>query len=90
MEKSFAEFRKAMGERLRAARGDLTQAELAELTRYTQQMISRYESGRVPKAFWFLANLSEAGVDVDHVLTGRRRRGPGARRLRAPGGSERG
>lgn len=83
MEKSFAEFRTAMGERLHAARGDLTQAELAELTRYTQQMISRYESGRVPKAFWFLANLSEAGVDIDYVLTGRRRRGPGARRLSA-------
>lgn len=81
MEKTFKEFRKAMGERLREARGDLTQAETAELARYTQQMISRYESGRVPKAFWFLANLSEAGLDVDYVLTGRRRRKPGAARL---------
>lgn len=81
MEDTFREFRKAMGERLRDARGSLTQAQLAELTRYTQQMISRYESGRVPKAFWFLANLSEAGLDVDWVLTGRRRRKTGARRL---------
>lgn len=81
MEASFQEFRKAIGQRIRSARGDLTQAQLAELTHYTQQMISRYESGRVPKAFWFLAGLSEAGVDVDYVLTGHRRRKTGSARV---------
>jgi hypothetical protein len=46
-------------------------------------MISRYESGRIPRSFWFLANLSDAtGLDVDHVLTGRRRRKPGGTQLR--------
>lgn len=85
MEKEFAEFRVAMAHRLRQARGDLTQARLAELTGYTQQMISRYESGRIPRSFWFLANLSSAtGLDVDHVLTGRRRRKPGSIRLKRP------
>lgn len=83
MESKFADFRVAMAQRLRAARGDLTQAQLAEVTGYTQQMISRYESGRIPRSFWFLANLSHAtGLDVDHVLTGRRRRKPGATQLR--------
>ena len=81
MEKEFADFRIAMARRLRQARGDLTQAQLARLTGYTQQMISRYESGRIPRSFWFLANLSSAtGLDVDHVLTGRRRRKPGSTR----------
>jgi hypothetical protein len=45
-------------------------------------MISRYESGRVPKAFWFLAELSaDAGLDVDYILTGRRRRKPGGTKM---------
>lgn len=83
MEKAYAEFRLAMARRLRQARGDLTQARLAELTGYTQQMISRYESGRIPRSFWFLANLSHStGLDVDYVLTGRRRRKPGSTRLK--------
>ncbi|MGH7565141.1 MAG: helix-turn-helix domain-containing protein [Gemmatimonadota bacterium] len=85
MEKEFSDFRAAMAHRLRQARGDLTQAQLAQLTGYTQQMISRYESGRIPRSFWFLANLSSAtGLDVDHVLTGRRRRKPGSTRLKRP------
>ncbi|HUP00484.1 MAG TPA: helix-turn-helix transcriptional regulator [Gemmatimonadota bacterium] len=82
MDESFEEFRKQLAGRLREARGELTQAQLAEITRYTQQMISRYESGRIPKSFWFLAGLSgAAGLDVDYVLTGKRRRKPGATRL---------
>ena len=82
MEDTFKEFRKGVAERLRGARGELTQAQLAEITKYTQQMISRYESGRVPKAFWFLAGLSEnAGLDVNYILTGRRRRKPGGTKL---------
>jgi predicted transcriptional regulator len=82
MEETFKEFRKGVAERLRGARGELTQAQLAEITKYTQQMISRYESGRVPKAFWFLAELSaDAGLDVNYVLTGRRRRKPAATKL---------
>ena len=84
MDPSFAGFRKSMSDRLRRARGDLSQAQLAELTRFTQQMISRYENGRVPKAFWFLAGLSEAGIDVDWLLTGRRRRRTGSTRLARP------
>lgn len=84
MDRSFAEFRDSLADRLRRARGDLSQAQLAELTRYTQQMISRYENGRVPKAFWFLAGLSEAGIDVDWLLTGRRRRRAGSTRLTRP------
>jgi transcriptional regulator with XRE-family HTH domain len=84
MDPSFAGFRKGMSGRLRRARGDLSQAQLAELTRFTQQMISRYENGRVPKAFWFLAGLSEAGIDVDWLLTGRRRRRTGSTRLARP------
>jgi hypothetical protein len=36
----------------------------------------------VPKAFWFLAELSaDAGLDVNYILTGRRRRKPGATKL---------
>ena len=82
MEQTFKEFRQGVSQRLREARNELTQAQLAQITKYTQQMISRYESGRVPKAFWFLAGLSEnAGLDVDYILTGRRRRKPGATRL---------
>ena len=82
MEQTFKEFKKAVAARLREARGELTQAQLAEITKYTQQMISRYESGRIPKAFWFLAGLSaDAGLDVDYILTGRRRRKPGGTRL---------
>jgi transcriptional regulator with XRE-family HTH domain len=82
VEDTFKEFRKGIAERLREARSELTQAQLAEITRYTQQMISRYESGRVPRAFWFLAGLSEnAGLDVDYILTGRRRRKPGGKKL---------
>ncbi|MGH7570813.1 MAG: helix-turn-helix domain-containing protein [Gemmatimonadota bacterium] len=85
MEKEFVNFRVGMAHRLRQARGDLTQAQLAQLTGYTQQMISRYESGRIPRSFWFLANLSSAtGLDIDHVLTGRRRRKPGSTRLKRP------
>ena len=84
MDRSFAEFRDGLADRLRRARGDLSQAQLAELARYTQQMISRYENGRVPKAFWFLAGLSEAGIDVDWLLTGRRRRRAGSTRLTRP------
>ena len=85
MAKTFEEFRDECAKRLREARGELTQAQLAEMTRYTQQMISRYENGRVPKAFWFLSGLSgEAGVDVDYVLTGKRRRKPGATKLKKP------
>lgn len=81
MDRAFAEFRDGLSDRLRRARGDLSQAQLAELAHYTQQMISRYENGRVPKAFWFLAGLSEAGIDVDWLLTGRRRRRSGSTRL---------
>lgn len=81
MDRSYKKFRKELADRLRRARGDLSQDQLAELTRYTQQMISRYENGRVPKAFWFLAGLSEAGIDVDWLLTGRRRRRAGKTRL---------
>ena len=82
MEHTFPEFRDGFAKRLRAARGDLTQAQLAALTDYTQQMVSRYESGRVPRAYWFLAGLSEkTGLDVDYLLTGRRRRDAGKRRL---------
>lgn len=86
MDETFQEFRKAVARRIREARGDMTQAQLAEITRYTQQMISRYESGRIPKSFWFLAGLSqEAGLDVDYLLTGKRRRKSGATRLRKKG-----
>ncbi|CAN5235670.1 MAG: helix-turn-helix transcriptional regulator [Gemmatimonadetes bacterium] len=82
MDGSFPEFRKAVARRIREARADLTQAQLAEITSYTQQMISRYESGRIPKSFWFLAGLSqEAGLDVDYLLTGKRRRKTGATKL---------
>lgn len=82
MEQTFKEFKRGVAERLRGARGELTQAQLAEITKYTQQMISRYESGRVPKAFWFLAELSaDAGLDVDYILTGRRRRKPGGTKM---------
>jgi len=81
VETSFEEFRKAFAGRLRQARGDLTQAQLAELTKYTQQMVSRYEGGRVPRAYWFLAGLSETGLDVGYLLTGRRRRRPGSARV---------
>ena len=84
METTFAEFRRGLARRLKSARGELTQADVAELTRFTQQMISRYESGRVPRALWFLANLSRAGLDVNWLLTGRRRSRPGARRLPRP------
>jgi transcriptional regulator with XRE-family HTH domain len=84
MDRSFPEFRNGLADRLRRARGDLSQAQLAELTHYTQQMISRYENGRVPKAFWFLAGLSEAGIDVDWLMTGRRRRRAGSTRLTRP------
>jgi len=83
MEASFEEFREGVAARLRSARGDLTQAQLAALTDYTQQMISRYENGRIPRSYWYLAGLSErTGLDVDYVLTGKRRRKPGATTIR--------
>ncbi|MFN2383780.1 MAG: helix-turn-helix domain-containing protein [Gemmatimonadota bacterium] len=77
MDKAFQEFRKTTAQRLRRARGELTQAQLGDITEYSQQMISRYESGRIPKAYWYLAGLSKAGVDIDFILTGRRRRSVG-------------
>ena len=86
MDRSFAEFRKTLADRLRRARGELSQAQLAELSRHTQQMISRYENGRVPRSFWFLAGLSEAGIDVGWLLTGRRRRRSGSTRVERPAG----
>lgn len=83
METSFEEFREGMAARLRAARGNMTQAELAALTDYTQQMISRYENGRIPRSYWYLAGLSgQVGLDVDYILTGKRRRKPGATSIR--------
>ena len=42
--------------RLRDEAG-VTQAEFAKQTDYSQQMVSRYESGRMPKAFYFLAMM---------------------------------
>ena len=83
MEASFEEFREGMATRLRAARGNMTQAQLAGLTDYTQQMISRYENGRIPRSYWYLAGLSgRADLDVDYILTGKRRRKPGATSIR--------
>lgn len=84
MEKSYTEFRDGVAARLREVRGELSQSKVAGMTQYTQQMISRYENGRVPRSFWFLAGLSKAGLDVDYVLTGQRRREPGATRLSPP------
>lgn len=81
MESSYEDFRRGVAERLREARSEFSQSQVAEMTKYTQQMISRYENGRVPRSFWFLAGLSEAGLDVDYVLTGKKRRTPGATRL---------
>jgi transcriptional regulator with XRE-family HTH domain len=83
MEASFEEFREGVAARLRSARGDLTQAQLAGLTDYTQQMISRYENGRIPRSYWYLAGLSgHAGLDIDYILTGKRRRKLGATTVR--------
>lgn len=84
MEETYEEFRRGLARRLREIRGELTQAQLAEMARYTQQMVSRYESGRVPRSYWFLANLaSRAGVDVGYLLTGERPR-PARRRRKKP------
>ncbi|MCA1571340.1 MAG: helix-turn-helix domain-containing protein [Chloroflexi bacterium] len=76
MKRNFGDWRFAFARRLRAERERLgTQAELADAAAYTQQMISRYESGRVPRGFWFLANvLARTDVDLQYVLTGRRAR----------------
>ena len=74
MERSFEDWKAGFARRLRAERQatERTQADLAADTKYTQQMISRYESGRVPKALWFVARLlHDTDVDVRYVLTGR-------------------
>lgn len=68
--KEFAEFKKLFANQLRAVRGTSTQVQLALLTKFSQQMISRYESGRVPKVVWFLRGLAAAGIDVNKLLLG--------------------
>lgn len=72
--KPYKQFRREFAQRLQRERAVLgvTQAAMAEECDYTQQMISRYESGRVPRSLWFLANAAVAGYDVLYLLTGRR------------------
>jgi tetratricopeptide (TPR) repeat protein len=67
----YREFQRAVAGRLVHARRDSSQNGLAKELGYSQQMISRYESGRIPKCFFFLARLVERRkVDVNWILAG--------------------
>lgn len=67
----YREFQRQVAGRLAGARGEVSQNRLAKELGYSQQMISRYESGRIPKCFLYLARLSERrNVDVNWVLAG--------------------
>ena len=72
----YQRWRVAAGKRLQAERerAAVTQAELAAETDFTQQMISRYEGGRIGKSLYFTANMLKAGYDVHYILTGRRKK----------------
>jgi len=78
----FAEFKKFFAKQLREMRGRLTQAQLAYITKYTQQMVSRYESGRIPKAYWFLYGLARAGVGLNKLFLGRKQKPMTHRRMK--------
>ncbi|MFN2433265.1 MAG: hypothetical protein ABR599_10725 [Gemmatimonadota bacterium] len=67
----YREFQRAVASRLVHARSRSSQNGLAREIGYSQQMISRYESGRIPKCFFFLARLVERReVDVNWILAG--------------------
>ena len=58
--------------RLRQARGKLSRRALAELIGYSEQMILKYEHGRIPKAVQFLEALTKArGTSPTWLLLGK-------------------
>ncbi len=58
--------------RLRQARGKLSRRALAELTGYSEQMILKYEHGRIPKGVQFLEAFSKAcGTSSNWLLLGK-------------------
>lgn len=62
--------------RLRAVTGNLTQVEIASLVGVTQQDVSRYLRGRIPKAENLLKLADTFGVSVSWLLTGRKPAAP--------------
>ncbi len=55
--------------RLRQARGKLSRRALAELIGYSEEMILKYEHGRIPKAVRFLEALTKArGISPTWLL----------------------
>lgn len=61
----------AIGDRLRALRGGLTQAAFAERLGLERQSVVRYEAGkRAPDALALLRLMTEFGADPAWVLTG--------------------
>ncbi len=58
--------------RLQQARGKLSRRALAELIGYSEQMILKYEHGRIPKAIKFLEALTKArGTSPTWLLLGK-------------------
>lgn len=61
----------AIGERLRAVRGRLTQAAFADRLGLERKTVGRYEAGeRAPDALALMRLMSEFGADPAWVLTG--------------------
>lgn len=70
---------------LRAVTRDLTQVEIASLAGLTQQDVSRYLRGRIPKAENLLRLSAAFEVSVPWLLTDREPAGPaGAAPIRKP------
>jgi len=68
---------KAIGERLRKIRGDVTQAEFSQYLGIAQQQYSRYESGkRIPPDELLLKAAAFAHVDVSQIVAPRGPSGP--------------
>lgn len=63
---------KAVGQRIRQLRGDLTQAEFAERIGITQAMIWNYENGmQMPKANALFRIAQYSGTSIEWLLTGK-------------------
>jgi transcriptional regulator with XRE-family HTH domain len=64
-------FKKEVAERLKEARGNLSQNRLAKEIGYAQQHINRYERGFVPKSYTLLDKLARIkNISINWLLTG--------------------
>lgn len=64
------EFKSRVADKLVAARGPRNQRNFAHRIGTAQQTLSKYETGDIPRNWFFLARLhDEEGVDLNALLT---------------------